>query len=399
MRNDSTRNFRTRQVFDTINSGKKDFRLAIRNFNSDYYHAPEKSFNYDDDCLKNGNTVTHEAAKIGRLEIVEYLVNKKKVNLKKLNNLGYTPLHIAVSFGNVKVARFLLEQDSSMVNTPAFDTKESPIYLAIDAVEPNLEMIELLIEFGASGKGYDDTLKFIALHKIPIFRAAEHCDGKIIEVLLKNGASVNCTTSVENDRRTPLMISLRAGNVSASKVFMQTAGICWIATDAYGGTYLHVAAKHKNNFELIPDLANFLSKTKIGLETLDTNSQTPLHVSVYYETYLCAVNFVELGAPLNIPDCNGNTPMHLFLSSESERFANLYLQCKSPPRSLENSPRRKMSNNLISSGKIALHNPVIEEARRNSADDIPIAPSGHSNSRNFLKTRSKSLGSISFLSN
>ena len=55
-----------------------------------------------------GNTVLHYAARAGNLEMCKLLVNEFKCSMKIRNSKGYTPLHIAIYKGFFGVAEFLL---------------------------------------------------------------------------------------------------------------------------------------------------------------------------------------------------------------------------------------------------------------------------------------------------
>lgn len=57
---------------------------------------------------KDGDTVLHHASYKGKLEVVQWLVGLKKIDLNKKNNDGFTALFWALFMSHTKVALWLM---------------------------------------------------------------------------------------------------------------------------------------------------------------------------------------------------------------------------------------------------------------------------------------------------
>ena len=58
---------------------------------------------------RHGWTLLHLAAKLGRIEIVKYVISKV-LNINPKDNHGQTPLHIAATFGKLDVVKLIMEK-------------------------------------------------------------------------------------------------------------------------------------------------------------------------------------------------------------------------------------------------------------------------------------------------
>lgn len=79
----------------------------------------------EEDCL------LHEAAKTGRIAMMEMLINETKGDVNARNLRGYTPLHTAVKYGNEDLVTFLLETGKFEVDARTVPDGETPLFLAI----------------------------------------------------------------------------------------------------------------------------------------------------------------------------------------------------------------------------------------------------------------------------
>jgi ankyrin repeat protein len=153
------------------------------------------------DCIlktitKDKLTLLHIAATEGRLNIVEYLINRYPVdiNAKDINN--ETPLHLAAANGRQKVIEFLVNKtaDTNALNMD----NATPLHLA--AVNGHRDVIEFLI-----GKSTDINAKDIN-HDTPLHLAAQYGRQKAIECLIDRGADIN---AINIDNATPLHLAMR----------------------------------------------------------------------------------------------------------------------------------------------------------------------------------------------
>ena len=59
---------------------------------------------------RHGWTLPHLAAKLGRIDIVKYVMSKV-LNIHPKDNHGQTPLHIAATFGKLDVVKLIMEKN------------------------------------------------------------------------------------------------------------------------------------------------------------------------------------------------------------------------------------------------------------------------------------------------
>lgn len=99
------------------------------------------------DIVQHGGIALQVASSRGSLEIVQYLLDEKvDINyrvLEKHSDLSNTPLHNAVLFGHLHIARFLLEQGADPTLKNAFAYR--PYSIAVS--QKNNEMMELIASY------------------------------------------------------------------------------------------------------------------------------------------------------------------------------------------------------------------------------------------------------------
>ena len=99
----------------------------------------------------NGISPLHRAVKINDLKMVETLLSINteteewtKVNAR--NNEGLTPLAISAQQGNMEILKLLIEYGAN-INLPSFENKLTPLHRAVS--KGNIEVIQVLIENNA----------------------------------------------------------------------------------------------------------------------------------------------------------------------------------------------------------------------------------------------------------
>ena len=109
----------------------------------------------------NGNTLFHLLARLNDTRIFKRLYSmeegeKRAELLEAQNNHGQTPLHKAAMFGNVEIAKALLETDLVI---PDIKDKEGRTPLHQAAAEDRFEMVVLLLGEGANPDAQDNQKK------------------------------------------------------------------------------------------------------------------------------------------------------------------------------------------------------------------------------------------------
>ena len=161
-----------------------------------------------------GSNLLHVAAYWNQKEVLELIlkiVGAEKIDatygINATDNIGFTPLHMAVLEGNKQIVEFLFEQRlfEQRVDTRII-TKNGSIPLHIAAFYGRKEMVKLLLEkrpkdinVGSAGKGYT-ALHFAA--SLGIQLNGEDYQGPdlttvyedIVALLIKLGADIKATT-------------------------------------------------------------------------------------------------------------------------------------------------------------------------------------------------------------
>ncbi|XP_050091265.1 E3 ubiquitin-protein ligase mind-bomb [Anopheles aquasalis] len=210
---------------------------------------------------KDGDRAVHHAA-FGDEPAVMGLLAKAGADLNARNKRRQTALHIAVNKGHFNVVKTLLELSCH----PSLQDSEgdTPLHDAISKEHDN--MLSLLLDYGAD----------ITLTNNNGFNALHHAALK--------------------------------GNPSAMKILLTKTNRLWIVEEKKddGYTALHLAAL--NNHVEIAEL--LVRMGKANMDCQNVNLQTALHLAVERQHVQIVKLLVREGANLNIPDKDGDTPLH-----------------------------------------------------------------------------------------
>lgn len=210
---------------------------------------------------KDGDRAVHHAAFGDEPGVVE-LLHKAGADLNARNKRRQTALHIAINKGHINVVRTLLELNC---HTSLQDSEgDTPLHDAISKEQD--EMLALLLDFGA-------------------------------DIFLTNNNGFNA-----------LHHAALKGNPSAMKILLAKTNRPWIVEEKKddGYTALHLAAL--NNHIEIADLLVHMGKA--NMDKQNVNLQTALHLAVERQHVHIVKLLVREGANLNIPDKDGDTPLH-----------------------------------------------------------------------------------------
>ncbi|XP_055613613.1 E3 ubiquitin-protein ligase mind-bomb [Uranotaenia lowii] len=210
---------------------------------------------------KDGDRAVHHAA-FGDEPGVMGLLAEAGADLNARNKRRQTALHIAVNKGHFNVVKTLLELSCH----PSLQDSEgdTPLHDAISKEHDN--MLSLLLDFTAD----------ITLTNNNGFNALHHAALK--------------------------------GNPSAMKILLTKTNRLWIVEEKKedGYTALHLAAL--NNHVEIAEL--LVKMGKANMDCQNVNLQTALHLAVERQHVQIVKLLVREGANLNIPDKDGDTPLH-----------------------------------------------------------------------------------------
>jgi ankyrin repeat protein len=112
-----------------------------------------KSDKVDYNCINNlRDTALHIAVRENQVEIVKFLLNNNHVDrnfVNSINEQGYTPLHIAISFSNrypnqaTNIIKLLLKNHKVDVNAQRTDDGATPLHMAVERT--NFHLVGLLL--------------------------------------------------------------------------------------------------------------------------------------------------------------------------------------------------------------------------------------------------------------
>ena len=131
---------------------------------------------------KTQDTPLHEAVRAGNVEIVKLLI-QHGASVGVQNRKQHTPLHEAASSGSIECARLLLPKVETIDLNAKGKDRKTPLSIAI--YKEDIEMLELLIEWGAplcNTKTKDNSLSIAA---------SKGAKKSVFEILIKAGAIPN----------------------------------------------------------------------------------------------------------------------------------------------------------------------------------------------------------------
>jgi hypothetical protein len=109
--------------------------------------------------LVHGKSPLHEAAKLGKKDIVDILLNRD-VNVNSTDSDGNTPLHIAAKFGHNEIMEMLLNHEAYINNHNRYGL--TPLHYSIR--QGQKESVELLIKMGADTDAIKSNSNSISHH-------------------------------------------------------------------------------------------------------------------------------------------------------------------------------------------------------------------------------------------
>ena len=243
-----------------------------------------------------GNTPTHLAALVGKVDIVAALIaNGADINIR--NSSGLLPIDLAFantySAQHVMVAEELIKNYSDIPGDQRF-------YYAFQAISNT--GVESRFENGATVLHY----------------AAEYDHFALMSLFINRNAYLEAR---DEKNRTPLHIAVEQGNYAIIELLI-SAGADVDARNMEGATPLHLAYRYHQDVQ-IPRL---LIEAGADIESRNIYGETPLHLSMSPEVTIEFTSLlVSSGADVDSRDKSGNTPMMTGLAKNSRSSVELLL--------------------------------------------------------------------------
>ncbi|WP_353272525.1 ankyrin repeat domain-containing protein [Wolbachia endosymbiont (group A) of Urophora cardui] len=293
------------KVINTLDEyGYSPLRVAIENSNLQIVKYLIENGADLDIKYEKGLTPLHFAALFGDLELARYLVDEKDCSFNVLDKYGKSPLHIASENGRIELVKYLVGEKKANINV--LDNQHmAPLHFV--AENGNLELAKYLIEKGAD---------FFLCDKFgfnPIARAIDRSQDGIVKYLIgvKDRFGYTYLHKAAFDGDLDLFKLLINHNADLYRV------------DNDGSSPLHRAAEN-GKLEIVRYI---IDKKLYNIDAVNNDKQTPLLLAAQ-NGHLEIVKFlVDKGADFFLPDKFGFTPLKRAIDRGHEKVKE-YLEEK-----------------------------------------------------------------------
>mmetsp|Transcript_17421 Transcript_17421/g.32455 ORF Transcript_17421/g.32455 Transcript_17421/m.32455 type:complete len:590 (+) Transcript_17421:261-2030(+) len=245
-----------------------------------------------------GNTPLHVACDSGATKVVAYLVKLFKGShdpnilsdvLSAKNNMGLTPLHIAIIHDNMECVEVILAICPELIHQRAL-LDLTPLHLACMSIGGgNQGLVESLLAAGAQVNDQTNDQRISPLH----FAAAVDAT-QVAGALLRAGACINAKDS---SGYTPIHVCALNGSVTSAMLCVQEGGDLTVKSDL-DHTALHIAAM-KGDSKMALYLLSICSWVK---DQPDSKGRTPLIDAIEKSHDSVVSIFLRAGAKAS-PEC------------------------------------------------------------------------------------------------
>uniref|UniRef100_A0A672QNZ7 Ankyrin 3 n=1 Tax=Sinocyclocheilus grahami TaxID=75366 RepID=A0A672QNZ7_SINGR len=256
-------------------------------------------------------TALHIASRLGKLEIVQQLLQKGALP-NAATTSGYTPLHLAAREGHQEIAALLLEQGTSL----SAATKKGFTPLHVAAKYGQLEVANLLLQ----KKAVPDAAGKTGL--TPLHVAAHYDNQRVALLLLDQGASPH---SAAKNGYTPLHIAAKKNQLEIGTTLLEYGAECNTVT-RQGISPLHLAAQEGS-----VDLVSLLLTKQANVNMGNKNGLTPLHMAAQDDRSGVVEVLLNQGAEIDAQTKSGYTPLHVACHYGNIKMANFLLENQAKP--------------------------------------------------------------------
>ncbi len=241
-----------------------------------------------------GHTALQAAAQNGHLDVIKVLL-KYQADVEIEDKDGDRAVHHA-AFGDEPAVIKLLSQAGADLNARN-KRRQTALHIAVNKGHNNV--VKTLLELGCHPSLQDSE------GDTPLHDAISKDNDNMLSLLLEYGADITLTN---NNGFNALHHAALKGNPNAMKILLTKTNRPWIVEEKKddGYTALHLAALN-NHVEIAELLVNM---GKANLDRQNVNFQTALHLAVERQHVQIVKLLVRKGANLNLPDKDGDTPLH-----------------------------------------------------------------------------------------
>ncbi|KAI5202583.1 hypothetical protein E4T39_04622 [Aureobasidium subglaciale] len=284
----------------------------------------------------SGDSPIHVSSHYGHLEIVQWLVEEKDINVNSCAYMGYTPLMSASASGNNHIVEYLLSHDGVEINGRSMSGGTA---LIAACRAGNLKTCRQLLKAGADVNLQDSE------GDTSLIAAAISDKPEIVEILLKKH-TVSPDTHGRRGR-TALLAVVERGGKSAMKTLklLIQAKADLNARDDAGDTALHKASR-AGSF----DMVKLLVDKKATIDVPNVLQETALDHALTGNKVDIIHYLLDHGATCQ-PDASGNTELHEAITGGCDESIIKLLISKGVDVNAKDDEER----NLLLTRKAALH--------------------------------------------
>ena len=254
------------------------------------------------------------AAGQGHIDVVKILVEDGHADVNAADSDGEAPLHYAARAGRVNVVEYLIDKGATLdaenryieVHAtyavpygvePEILYNSTPLHMAAEYGQ--LEVVQLLIQHGANIN--------IANCYTPLHLAARSGHLSVVKCLVEM-AHADLTAKDKEEGSTPLHLAARNGHLSVVQYLVEKEPADLTAKTREGKTPLYLAAE-KGQLEVVECL---VKNRYVEVNAADSGGKTPLHLAAE-NGRLQVVEYLvkERHADLTAKTCEGKTPRDL----------------------------------------------------------------------------------------
>ncbi|XP_013418712.1 E3 ubiquitin-protein ligase MIB1-like isoform X2 [Lingula anatina] len=285
-----------KKLFETHVSGDINEELVKAAANGDAQKCEEilQRTESDPNGVFAGHTALQAASQNGHVEVIKTLM-KYDLDMEIEDKDGDRAVHHA-AFGDEPSVVDMLHRGGADLNARN-KRRQTPLHIGVN--KGHIGVVKMLLELGCH-PSLQDSEGDSAIHD-----AISKKRDDMISLLLEYGADITLTN---NNGFNALHHAALRGNPSAMRILLAKLPRPWIVDEKKddGYTALHLAAL--NNHVEVAEL--LVHQGKANLDIQNVNLQTPLHLSVERQHTQIVRLLVREACNLNIPDKDGDTPLH-----------------------------------------------------------------------------------------
>ncbi|XP_062595086.1 putative ankyrin repeat protein RF_0381 [Saccostrea cucullata] len=208
----------------------------------------------------DGKTILHQCCRLGEMEMCEYLVNHFPELLEIRDNRGWTVLHSACRGGSVEIVSLLIEKGMDFNAL----SKDGETILHRACLKGKFEVCEYLVENYPHLLDVKDKFSNSVLHD-----AAWGGSVQIVKLLIEKKMDIN---ALQGGGETILHLCCRSGKMEVCEYLIKLFSGLLEIRDNDGWTAIHSACSGGS-----VEIVSFLMEKGMDIKTLSNNGKSILH--------------------------------------------------------------------------------------------------------------------------